>query len=542
MPRVGLGMGLGASTAMGGGGAPDIVVPMNASRTYGPGNNASSTTTSAAGSAVPWSVSLVNESGAPMEVADAVFAGRYLTSAGISAVGNDVLTTANITYSSVSTPLTKGGSSTINIVTGAETVTDQVTLPTPIPAGATYTISGVGAPTTGQKYMSQNFGLIMVRSTRLRSTMKPVSLLALGDSIMTNNGGAIFTASLGRCPCVSMSIIGTRISNYVAAYALQLSIAVLAGATHVICNFWVNSANAGDSNATILSQLDTVAAAFDAAGIKWVQTTPTPQSTALTVTPTAAAASGGVLTLSVPDAALFDIGVPYFFSGFTPSTFNGFRTPLTINTGTNVVTFAAGGVADATGTVMGPINAGSTASTHGTSRKFQAPNAKNAQRIEFAEVVRGNHFSGGHIEWAWAVELVPNDGLWPVGGDKPKLLAYRDVAVAGLIGGSDNRASVTGYGYAGSTTAGGFGVWLSGGNANRPITMGNNTGPTDISYTSPATQGGVPVQAGDTLRIIPGPQRGTDDLLHQRVNSGTFGGQQILVDPAAAWIDARLAA
>jgi hypothetical protein len=507
-----------------------VLVAMNAVRIFGPGHNGAVPTTSASGGTVNWTTTLVNESGAPIETADVIFSGRYLSQTGVGNVGNDVPTTVNLTYNSVTTPLP-----TVTVLNEVETVSAEVAMPTPIPAGASFTVSGTMTLTAGQKYQA-NAGVCMVRSKRARSSMKAINGLGLGDSIVTNNSGLWHSAAAGRFPMIQISIIGSRASSYATAenHAFQKNLAVLAGVNHVFCNFWVNDATASRTNAQVMADLDAIASDMPA-GTKWVQATSTPYSNAVTVAATSAAISGGLLTVTVPDASMFDLAVRYTFTGFTPAL--GVRPPLSIDTGANTVTFAAGDLADGAVSVLGTIGIGSGAQ----SRKFQTPRTaagSNTQRNAWNnDVVRAGHFSGGFLELANACEVTPDAGIWATGGEKPKLLSYVDVTITGLT--STTRFNCTTSGQPANSGAGGVALWLTGPNARRFQNLSSNNSPTDYSLSAAPPS---PFAIGDTLRIFPASQSASDDRQHPRVASGGYGGQQLIVDAAMADFDARLAA
>lgn len=516
----------------------------NAVRNTLPGFNNAALGTATGNTA--WTASFVNESGAPITTASLVFMGWQIVQSGYQPVGNDVPTTAAITYAGTTVPITAGGAAIVTIPNDGQVVTDAVPLGFSIPAGATFTVSGTQTLSSGQRYAragAANCGLAGVRThVADRATLKRESLFFIGDSIMTNNSGAVYQASAGRCPCVGHSIAGTRASSYAAGFARTVALFQALGCTTMVSNFGTNTLNATDS-ATTIAETVALRDPVRAAGGRFAQATLLPRTAGAAVAVSALTSAGTTATASVPDAARFVVGQCYAILGANEAAYNGSMFVERRDLAANTVSFAfagTGGVA-ATGsiTARGGQNIWSTRELQVPLSRYEAGAA--SERGLVNAWIRGGNVDAV-LDWGDAVEIVRDDGLWPRGGDKPDLPGEITVTVASWPASTPSITYVDGV----RPTVVGLAaaVVQTGSQRGARLSTSSDVGSNGFSHGSlPAA-----LRPGDTIRMAPGGIRATDDGLHPRTaipdnsSAGSTGGQMLLVNATRAWIDVRVAA
>ncbi len=514
----------------------DPIVIRNAVSLFAPGHGTNLAPVASTGVAVNYSPTFTNNSGAPITDIGVVLIGWQLRSIapGYTDVGNTVPTTINVEYpvGTVIADITQSGSTTINNLSGATpTASDSVTLSTPIPAGASFKLNLSNTMTAGLKYPI-NLGLTAVTTKANKSTLKKECLYIIGDSIATNNS-AVLGIINNKCPVSQMSITGTRADLYSGDFVRQTNLAAAIGATRVVSDFSVNDTNASQAAATTRDVLLSMQTAMTAKGIKWTQTTQTPQSTMLSVTPSSVTSSGTTMTIVVPDGTLFDVGQFYTLSGATQTEYNITLYIESISTNTLTCPFVGSATPTATGTMV--IQSAKAANT----RKFQVPGGAKAVRDALNTYIRSGIFTGGYIDWGDALEKTRGDNIFWSGndGDTRSMPPQGSMSITGIINSTRFNTQTILSGASGLT--GGLLICLNGANRGKMAANVNGNGTTDITATIPT--GGAAWTIGDTFAVLPGSCTITDDRLHPRVAIANKGGQQFLVDVTSTWIDALLA-
>lgn len=538
----------------------DPIVERNAVNLFGPGHSAGATGATAAstGAAVNYTISLVNRSGAPITEAALVFAGWYLTSSGTSAVGNDVATTANIEYpvGGTTTTVTQAGNSTITVANNTETKTDFVTLPTPIPNGATFEVNLSCTITAGLNYLASvtdahgGLGLCGVLTRASSSSLKKAMPFCVGDSIMTYNNSALATAAayLG-CPSAQMTIPGTGASAYggssAANFTRQVALAKMLGSTVMFSNFGSNDLSAGRTSAQLTTDLQNMRTKANAEGIPFVQGTLLPKTNRTTVTASSVTSSGTTMSVTVPNGALFVVDRTYRISGATQTEYNGvwFCTAVV----GNVVSlfFPGSGTPTATGTIT--ITSGRGNATNAfSSAELQTPTTafaagSGSPRGTFNAGVRAGAFDG-FLELGDIFERTRDSGIWLVGGDTATLPGVQTCTVSS---GVNNTTFNSNYSLGDGTIAGGTVQFITGANAalRRPGSSSSGvSGNIVVIGSLTATP-----SSGDTFYAAACHLECTDDGTHPRAATGSvgaanyFGGQAILVNAMIAWLNGLLA-
>lgn len=518
--------------------SPAPSVARNAVRQALPGHNNDALGTATGDT--PWTATYINESGAPITTASLVFVGWRLTASGYAAVGNDVPTTATITYNGSNATLTSGGSATILIPNDGQIVTDAVALGFSIPAGAAFTVAGTQTLANDQKYArsgSVNCGIAGVRThVTDSSSLKSESLFFMGDSIMTNNGAAVLTASAGKSPCVGHSIGGTKASDYNSGFARTTALFQALGCTTMVSNFGTNALGTA---AVLIAQLTPQRDAIRAINGQYAHCTLLPRATSLSVTVSSLTSVGTTATATVPDASKFIVGYHYSVSGANEAAYNGGVFIESRNLTTNTVTFAFPGNSNvaATGTI--------TLRASYASRELMVPHnaaygaGAESERGQFNAWVRAAGNVDSVIDWGDAVEVVRDDGLWPRGGDKPEMPSEFDLTVASS---PTSTTTVTYFTTAVPTVVGISNMITSGTRRGTRLSTSSNVPNTGISHGALAT----PLSPGDVVRIAPMSIRATDDGVHPRSGVGdnsspsSKGGQLLLVNETKRWLDQKL--
>jgi hypothetical protein len=513
----------------------DVDIYRLATRLYGPGYNAESGQLTGDGTAKTYSATFVNESGAPIATAALVFQGWYLTSSGTTNTGNTFDVTGNIEY-----PVggTTNAIATTTVPDGSHIQTPDVTLGTAIPVGGSFKVNLSSTVPNLSKYIIR-LGFAGILNKAKRSTLKKVSLFAVGDSIMTNNSGAVYNASSGRCPAYQVSITGTTAQTYgatsAANFAKQTALAATLGTTHVISNFGTNDFGAATSLANTQTYLNNMRNLVRSNSMKFVQTTmlPRTKTSIANVAVSSVTSSGTTMTATVADASQFTVGMPYTFSGATQTEYNGTHICTALNSGTTVsFLFAGSGTTPATGTITLIPWKPTTSPGHLTPYNTFYNNGSGSDRGQFNSWVRGGNFDG-YIEWADAVEPSRDSNLWKIGGEDTFLPAVQSITVSSVTNTSRFNSD---YNRGTNTIQNGLVQAITGANVGvvKPGTSNTNG---DITVASAWTNTQV---VGDTYYAFPGVGYISDDGTHPRVSSGGKGGQAILDAATVTWITAAL--
>lgn len=516
--------------------APTFVT-RNAVNMFGPGHSTGSGRSTSTGTAVNSTPNFVNRSGAPITTISLVFSGWWLTTTGTSPCGNDYPITATIEFP-VGTPIATmrlAGNATITVPNGTDVVTDQIDISaTPIPAGSTFRVSMSTTTPNGQFYITSQLGLTGVLTTAMSNTLRKEMLFTIGDSIITDSNAAIHTvaATANGCPSFQMSIGGTRAQSYAAstaAFARQLALAKRLGATRFVCNFGTNDFDSGARTlAQLQADLNTLRNAALAEGIGWSHATLLPRTFGTTVTASLAVGSGNTITLTVPNASLFDVGHFYLIAGAVETGYNNNRICISRDLAMNTVTFLSPGVSGspATGTIT---------ITKRTSR-LQTPVAWEATRVAFNAWVRSGALGPQFLEWADSVEPSRDAGRWATCLESPLLVSSAPLGtVTSII--TTSRFNSSGTAVVGNGAAQGVLIWASGPNIGLAgLVNGSNNG--DITLVStPAS----PIAVGHTFYIESGTSLSTNDGVHPRIGQNGRGGQEMIVRPSATWLAGLLA-
>lgn len=541
-------------------GANDPIIDRHVANTFLPGHSTGSGTAVSTGVAIPYNITLVNNSGTTMNTASMVFVGWRLTSTGTTATGNDVPVTANIEYpiGGTTTNMLQSGSTTINVANNTEIVTDNVTLATPIPNGASFRVNLNGTPANGLNYLTQytatgattcGLGLVGIRTRALRSAFRKEAPFMVGDSIATNNNGALTTASLFLgCPSIHGSISGTRANTYgassAAQFTRQVALAAACGVTTFVCNFSTNDVDAGRTLVQLQGDLTAMKDRAALSGIKFTQCTMLPRNLRTTVTASSVTSIGTTMTVVVPDGTQFVVGKPYLMAGATQTEYNGVWMCTGIAGNTLTFLFAGSATPTATGTITlgggyGNTSAGwSSAELQGQYKPEYAAGS-GSLRGQFNAWVRANAFDS-FIDWGDACEPSRDSGRWAVGGEKTELLT---TSINTVSSGVSTTRFVCNFTGGNNTMASGTVQFITGTNVGLRRAGNGNTGG-DITLTSALTA--TPAN-GDTAYITPQSNSATDDGTHPRVATGSLtnlpyrGGQALIVNATVSWLTARLA-
>lgn len=529
-PRGGFGRGVRFGSNASGG---DPLVRRLAHRLYGPGYNAETVVLTGDGTAKTYSATLVNESGYAISVASLVLQGWGLVSAGTSPAGNTFPVTGNIEYPVGGATQAFNGGAVMTVPNDNEFESDDLTLSTVIPAGASFKVNLSATVPNLDKYIIR-LGFAGIRTLEKKSRLKKEAVMGVGDSIATNNGGAIYNAAAGVCPCYHFSIIGTTAQTYGASSAAnfvrQVRLAGKLGLTRIISNFGTNDFGAARTIAQLEGDLQAMRTAANAIGIKFTQTTMLPRvlKAAAVTASGSVTSSGQTMTVPVPDATKFELLKQYTIAGATQTEYNGSFTCIGVDTGANTVQllFVGSATTPATGTItiVARLITNTIAFQSAYSAKYAA--GSGSDRGVFNSHVRGGLFDG-FIEWADAVEPSRDSGRFKLGGEDPLLLATTlQNVVSGLT--PTTTRWMTDYTGGSSTMANGVSQFVDGVNAGLLKGASNNT---NGDYTVNSAYASAP-SIGDKLYMTPGNHYCSDDGTHLRVAAGGKGAQ-LLIDNAS---------
>jgi hypothetical protein len=465
-----------------------------------------------------------------------VLQGWTLRTVGFTDTGNDFTVQGTIEYP-VGT--TVGTIAATNVVSGTNTETADIVLSTPIPNGATFAVKLNSTIANGLKYIS-NLGYAGVRNHAMSASLVKVRMGGFGDSIMTNNNGAIMNASASRCPCYLNSIIGTLARDYgdniSTHFARQADLVQKLGLTHVFSNFGTNDVGASISLAALQGYLTNMRDAVRAVGAKWLQMTLTPRvsATLQSITPSSVTSSGNQMFVVVPDASKFHVNKVYAIAGATQTEYNGSAVCTAVDTGTNTVTllFEGSATSPATGTItITPWRVSSTVEFQPAQGRYE-PGASSDRGLHNAWIRSG--VFDGVIDWGDATEPYRDAGRWKVEGEDALLPTVQLVTVSSVISTSRFNSN---YDRGSSTIPNGFVLPLTGANIGI-VKSGNGNTNGDITVTAAWTNA---QQVGDQYYCVPGVSYMSDDGLHPRVSAGNKGGQIMLDNAVTTWLNTALA-
>ncbi|AHJ10697.1 hypothetical protein P106B_14 [Rhizobium phage vB_RglS_P106B] len=529
---------LGGGFIGGAGGGGDPILKMIAHRNQGAGYSIGAAPLTGDGTAKTYSVTLVNNSGAPIEEMSLVVQGWTLRTSGFTDTGNNFDITGNVEYPVGGTTTDIG---TLTNVSGQNTEGATLVPTTVIPNGASFKVNLSSTVPNGQKYI-EKLGFAGLRNHAKKSVLKKIAVGAFGDSIMTNNGSAIYNAALTRCGAYINSIAGTTAATYgannAANFVRQVDLCVKLGITHVISNFGTNDYGGGTALATLQGYLTAMRDAVRAAGMKFVQCTMLPRTKVnnTPVTTTSVTSSGNIITVAVPDATKFIPDMAYNLAGANETEYNGTKYCTAVDTVNNTLSllFIGSASATATGTItIVPWKPTAAAAFMEPLSAFFDPGA-NSPRGLFNAWVRGGAFDD-YIDWGDACEPSRDSGRWLVAGESPQIPAPQLITVSSVISTSRFNSN---YNRGSSTIPNGFVQPLTGTNIG-VIKNGNGNTNGDITVTSAFANAQA---VGHQYYAMPGVSYTGDDGTHVRVAAGGKGGQSLLDNASAAWLDVKLAA
>jgi hypothetical protein len=517
-------------------------ISQTAIRAVGPGNagvglaGASAVST---GTPVVIRQAKVNLSGAPITVANFYHQSWVHVAGAPVNLGNDQPMVSLLEYPS-GTPVTDPAAYTV--LDGTRHKSADVPTSAPIPNGASFIIQTTINVPAGQRYML-NAGLSGLISTTAAGVARTkVVLFGAGDSLEGNNGGAILNVTNGRCPGIQFAITGTRASQYgangAANFQKHLDLAQGLGCTHFFADYASNDLQAGDTVATLQSNVTQLRDGARTRGMKAAWATTPPRTNSVVRTASAATATGtNEVTLTVPDASIYVAGDFYGITE-TPNSFYTRANALcaAVDTVGNTVKFTYPANASRTAPATGAITVNAYLLSGGSG--WQTPQFDNT-RVPWNAIVRSGYFDS-YVEWADNCEPSRDAGRWVNGRDKsPPLLAPFEVTVTSLIGSQP----YTRFGINQSMPSNSLNalIWTAGGNIGG-FAQSAGSGSTDLTITSaPATA----IAIGDKAQLFPSLAYATDDLTHPRDKLGgtstTYGAQNLLEQPLIAWLTAMLA-
>ncbi|MEX2739927.1 SGNH/GDSL hydrolase family protein [Rhizobium mongolense] len=508
----------------------DAVIAMLAHRVYGAGYNGGTAPPTGDGNAKTYAANFVNDSGAPIETASIAFQGWTLRTTGTTDASATFTPSGTVEYP-VGTPV--GTVPATAVSPGANVASAEFELSATIPVGGTFRVSLTATPANGATYIA-NLGFAGLRNHALRSTMKKLAVAGFGDSIMTNNGGSLYNAALGRCPVYLNSIAGTTAQTYAAAgFSKQAGIAELLGCTDVAVNFGTNDLAGGRTVVQLTGDYATMRTEVRNRNMEWVQMTILPRTTTVAAVSATLTSSGNSIIAQVADASKFRVGRPYFIAGATQTEYNNTKICTARDLGANTVTFHFQGSATtpATGTIT------ITAWKATSEVEFMAPLWAGAGSVRGLSNtwIRDPENVDDVVEWGDACEPTRDSCRWLIAGESTLLPDVELITVSSVISTSRFNSN---YSRGSSTIPNGFVTPLTG--ANIGVTKnGNGNTNGDITVSSAWTNA---QQVGDQYYAVPGVGYMADDHLHPRAAAGGKGGQQHLDNVTAAWMDQKLAA
>jgi hypothetical protein len=384
------------------------------------------------------------------------------------------------------------------------------------------------------------FGLMGVCTTAMRSTLRKESLYSIGDSINTNNGGAVSSAATNQnCPILLMSVSGGRASYHQPTFSRYASVAGKIGATRFVSNFGTNDLSAGRTRAQLQSDLQSMRSLAAAQGVLFTQCTLLPKTSRQTITTSAQSASGNTMQFTVPDGTKFVVGGAYTVAGAADAGYNG--TKFITGIAGNVLTThcATGTPATTTGTVTITSRNWSTRALQTPVAGFEA-GASSDRGLQNAYIRTSGNFDG-YIDWGDACEVTRDDGVFAVYGEKPEMDATQLTTVKALINISRFRINGT---WGQNAAASGVLVMLSGVNIGEIRGVNGNSSAADDWTLSTALP--LANTVGDQLYAATGSYP-SDDGIHPRVATGTVGaadyrgGQALIVNKTITWLQGLLA-
>lgn len=513
-----------------GGGGTQLFAQL-AHRVYGPGYNSGAAPLTGDGTQKTLTLTTNNESGTAINTCSIVLQGWTLRTTGTTDCSAPYDVTGTIEFP-VGTQI--GIIPTTTVVPGQNVTSSLISLSAPITAGGSFKISLFATPANGATYIT-GLGFAGLRNHALKSTMKKITFVGFGDSIMTNNGGALYNSATGRCGVYLNSISGTTAQTYAADFSKQADLAAKLGATHVLSNFGTNDFGAGRTVAQLQGDLTTLRDAVRGQGIKFAQTTITPrvnQNAAISIS--SLTSSGNSCVATVPDASIFTVGKAYSIAGATQPEYNGSKICTAVDTGSNTVTllFPGSGTTPATGTITIQSWKFTSSANFTTPLTAFAAGAGSNRGLLNAWIRGGN--VDDYFEWGDACEPSRDNGFWKMAGQDALLPDLQTITVASVLSTSRFTSNYT----AGSSTIpNGFVEPITGANIG-VVKSGNGNTAGDITVSSAWTN---TQQIGDQYYAMPGVAYVSDDGLHPRVAGGSFGGQKLLDNATAAKLDSLLA-
>jgi hypothetical protein len=453
------------------------------------------------------------------------------------------------------TSMKKSGSTSLNVVNSSTMRTDGDTLPTPVPSLSTFSVIMIATTPNTQFYIDSSlttpthpgFGLFAVCTEALQSTLRKAMIFGIGDSIATNNGGVWNAVSAYLAvPSVHLSISGFRANWYAQSggtyFQNIVDMVALAGATEVDSNLGTNDLTIDNNSTTTLNNILSLKTLLGS--VPYIPATLTPSTSNTLVTASLVTSVGTTMTATVADATKFVVGRVYNVLGAVQTEYNGCKFCIARNTGLNTVDFlfAGSGTPTATGTITFGGGIGSASAGY-TSRELQVPatgyeaGSSSLRALVNAGIRNTSNFIRC-IEFGDAVELVRNDGIFSVGGDKSELDGpYGLCTVSSVV--STTRWNSN---YAGNNVSSGTIQFVTGPNAG--VARGASSSTVgDITVTS-----AFPVlpTVGDTFYVTTGSLRYASDSLHPQVAVGSIGaasyrgGQAVLTNAYIPYLQARL--
>jgi len=529
-----LGFGLIPGHASRKGSSNNPIIAMLAHRVYGPGYNSGAAPLTGDGTAKSYNVTVQNDSGTVISTCSVVLQGWTLRTTGTTDCSASYIVSGTIEYP-VGT--TVGTIPNTTVTPGNNVISADITLSATIPTSGSFKVILNSTPANGATYIS-NLGFAGLRNHAKKKSLKKICMAGYGDSIMTNNNGSLYSSALNRCGAYLNSISGTTAQTYgatsAANFSKQVDLAKKLGCTHIMSDFSTNDFAAGSTLVQVQGWLTSMRDLTRSNGMKFVQTTMTPrvsQNAAVSATLTS---SGNSITATVADASLFRVGRPYTIAGANETEYNGGKICTAVNTGTNTVTFLFQGSSTSPATGSPTIQTWKFTSE----ANFQTPLSafaagSGSTRGQFNAWIRAGAFEH-YIEWGDAVEPSRDAGRWKIAGEDALLPDVSLITVSSVISTSRFNSNYTS---GSSTIVNGFVQPLTGANIG-VAKSGNGNTSGDITVTSAWTN---TQQVGDQYYAVPGVSYISDDGLHPRVSAGGKGGQQLLDNTTAAWLDAKLA-
>jgi len=498
----------------------------------GPGYNSGAAPLTGDGTQKTYAGTFVNRSGATINTCSVVLQGWTLRTTGTTDCSASYVVSGTIEFP-VGT--TVGTIPNTTVTPGLNNESADIALSAGITAGGSFKVNLSATPANGATYITA-LGFAGLRVHAMSNTLVKAAVAGFGDSIMTNNGGALINAAASRCPAYLNSISGTTAQTYATNgnFSKQVDLAAKLACTHVVTNFGTNDFGASATVAQLQGWLTTMRDAVRAAGMKFGQMTMTPrvnQNSAISATLTS---SGNSITAQVADASLFRVGRPYSIAGANEAEYNGSKICTARDTTANTVTllFQGSGSPTATGTIT-------IQSWKFTSEaNFQTPQTawaagSGSNRGQINSWIRGGNVDAV-IEWGDAVEPSRDAGRWKIAGEDTLLPDVSLITVSSVISTSRFNSN---YASGSSTIVNGFVQPLTGANVGVAKSGNGNTNG-DITVTSAWTNTQV---VGDQYYAVPGVSYMSDDGLHPRVASGGKGGQVFLDNVTGTWLDSILA-